>query len=168
MDPLNRSSVNLSETGQGVTPQVVDVDDADVQDLLTRHFRLMRSLSPAESCHVMETSDLKGAGAHVFGLRSDGALLAIAALTTLAPGHGELKSMHTRDTARGRGIGQSMLAHVLQFAQTEGLARVSLETGSADHFAPARLLYEKAGFEYCPPFGTYVEDPLSVFMTRAV
>jgi putative acetyltransferase len=33
-------------------------------------------------------------------------------------------------------------------------------------FEPARRLYESFGFSYGPPFGSYREDPNSVFMTR--
>ena len=32
-------------------------------------------------------------------------------------------------------------------------------------FAPARALYERAGFRICGPFAAYVEDPNSVYMT---
>ena len=35
-------------------------------------------------------------------------------------------------------------------------------------FEAARRLYESFGFTYCPPFGDYVEDPHSVFMTKAL
>ena len=49
-----------------------------------------------------------------------------------------------------------------------GFARLSLETGSMKAFEPAQRLYESFGFAYCPPFGDYVEDPNSVFMTRAL
>jgi putative acetyltransferase len=34
-----------------------------------------------------------------------------------------------------------------------------------EFFAPARRLYAAAGFVPCAPFGAYVEDPNSVFMT---
>ena len=44
-------------------------------------------------------------------------------------------------------------------------ARLSLETGSQREFEPARRLYEGFGFDHCPPFEGYVEDPHSVFMT---
>jgi putative acetyltransferase len=33
-------------------------------------------------------------------------------------------------------------------------------------FEPARKLYASFGFELCGPFGKYVEDPNTVFMTR--
>ena len=32
-------------------------------------------------------------------------------------------------------------------------------------FGPARQLYAAYGFTYCEPFGDYVNDPNSVFMT---
>ena len=43
-----------------------------------------------------------------------------------------------------------------------------LETGSREASAAARRLYERAGFSYCAPFGAYVDDPMSVFMTRTL
>lgn len=46
-----------------------------------------------------------------------------------------------------------------------GLSRLSLETSSWSYFAPARELYLKHGFRECQPFGDYVADPNSVFMT---
>jgi putative acetyltransferase len=40
-----------------------------------------------------------------------------------------------------------------------------LETGSMAAFAPARALYSRFGFVTCGPFGDYILDPNSVFMT---
>jgi putative acetyltransferase len=34
-----------------------------------------------------------------------------------------------------------------------------------DAFDPARRLYVSFGFQKCPPFSDYIEDPNSVFMT---
>jgi putative acetyltransferase len=34
-----------------------------------------------------------------------------------------------------------------------------------DAFKPAQRLYESFGFTFCGPFGQYVLDPNSVFMT---
>ncbi|MFM9879644.1 MAG: hypothetical protein ACKVOO_04445 [Burkholderiaceae bacterium] len=47
-----------------------------------------------------------------------------------------------------------------------GYQRLSLETGSAAAFAPARQLYSRYGFTECGPFAGYVLDPYSVFMTK--
>jgi putative acetyltransferase len=45
------------------------------------------------------------------------------------------------------------------------MSRLSLETGSWDYFQPARALYRKHGFVECAPFGRYLPDPNSVFMS---
>lgn len=140
----------------------------DVAELLNRHFEMMQAQTPSESCHVMSADDLFSAGAKVFAARDDTVTLGIAAVKPLDATHGELKSMHTRAEARGRGVGSALVQKILTEASDMGMSRVSLETGSEDPFIPARRLYERYGFDYCPPFGGYVEDPLSVFMTRTL
>ncbi|WP_439124254.1 GNAT family N-acetyltransferase [Marivita sp.] len=140
----------------------------DVAELVNRHFDMMRAQTPSESCHVMSADDLFAAGAHVFALRDDDTMLGIGALKPLSADHGELKSMHTKAEARGRGVGSALVQHILTKGTDLGLLRISLETGSEDPFAPARRLYERHGFTYCAPFGDYVDDPLSVFMTRTL
>ncbi|MBS0126232.1 GNAT family N-acetyltransferase [Thetidibacter halocola] len=141
--------------------------DVQVDALLERHAALMRSLSPAESCHVMTAEALAASGATVHALRdAAGTVMAVGALKPLGDGGVELKSMHTAAETRGRGLGQTLLAHLLRAARQSGATDAWLETGSAPEFAPARTLYERAGFAYCPPFGDYAEDPLSVFMHR--
>lgn len=73
--------------------------------------------------------------------------------------------MRTDPALRGRGLGRTMLAFLLEDAEARGISRVSLETGSAEFFVPARALYSAAGFRECGPFGGYVLDPHSTFMT---
>ncbi|WP_415922014.1 GNAT family N-acetyltransferase [Tateyamaria sp. SN6-1] len=141
---------------------------ADVAALLTRHFDLMRATSPEESCHVMAPDTLLEKGVALYAARDGDAVLGVGALAVIAPDHGELKSMHTAAEARGRGVARAVLAALFEAARARGLTRLSLETGSAPEFAAARALYEAHGFTYCPPFGDYVPDPLSVFMTRTL
>jgi putative acetyltransferase len=88
-----------------------------------------------------------------------------ARLKLLAEDHGEVKSMHTVPSARRKGIGSAMLQHIIAFARSRGISRLSLETGSWDYFQPAVALYRKHGFVECQPFADYLEDPHSVFMT---
>ncbi|MCL6283738.1 GNAT family N-acetyltransferase [Ruegeria sp. 2012CJ41-6] len=145
-----------------------DVRNTDIRALLLRHFALMRDASPEESCHVMQPDALLEAGAVLISARHGDAVLGIGALTEIAPGHGELKSMHTAAEARGRGVARAILQALISEAQDRALQRVSLETGSDPLFAPARALYIAHGFNECPPFGEYREDPLSVFMTRSL
>jgi putative acetyltransferase len=74
--------------------------------------------------------------------------------------------MHTAARHRGKGVGRAILEHILKEAKARGYARISLETGSMEAFAPARALYQRYGFAECPPFGSYKLDPYSTFMTR--
>jgi putative acetyltransferase len=37
-----------------------------------------------------------------------------------------------------------------------------------DDLEPAQKLYASFGFTYCAPFGGYVDDPNSVFMTKSL
>jgi GNAT superfamily N-acetyltransferase len=90
----------------------------------------------------------------------------LGALKTLAPDHGEIKSMHTAESARKTGVGSAMLNQLMAKAREAGMSRVSLETGSWDYFLPARAFYRRHGFAECGPFANYKPDPNSVFMTR--
>jgi len=136
----------------------------DVLALLGEHLTDMYATSPAESVHALDPSALAASGITFWTARdATGALLGCAALKELGPADGELKSMRTTTAARGQGVGAAMLAHVLAAATDRGIRTVHLETGTQDYFAPARRLYERAGFAECPPFADYVLDPHSVF-----
>jgi putative acetyltransferase len=77
----------------------------------------------------------------------------------------EIKSMHTAEAARGRGIGRAMVGHLVSVARDRGMRRVSLETGTMAAFGPARALYASVGFTPCGPFGGYRPSPDNTFMT---
>ena len=101
----------------------------------------------------------------MFSFRAHGILLGIGAIRCLSPDHAEIKSMHTAEAARGRGIGRAMLTHLLEVARTRGFRRVSLETGTTAAFAAARALYHSAGFISCGPFASYQPSDDNLFMT---
>jgi putative acetyltransferase len=74
--------------------------------------------------------------------------------------------MRTATASRGLGVATAVLRHLSGLAAERGYARLSLETGTQDFFAPARRLYARHGFVECPPFGDYAPDPHSTFFTR--
>ena len=76
--------------------------------------------------------------------------------------------MRTASSHRRKGVAKQLLQHILYEAKQRGYTRLSLETGSMNFFTPARALYASFGFENCPPFSDYIEDPNSVFMTKAL
>jgi putative acetyltransferase len=144
---------------------VEDPNAADVRALLERHLAFARETTPPEHVHALGTQAWTEPGLTFYGARRDGLLMGVGAIRRLDETHAELKSMHTRAEARGQGVGQAVLAHLMRVAGEQGYQRVSLETGTMDAFAAARALYRKAGFEPCPPFGQYTLNPYSVCMT---
>jgi NADPH:quinone reductase-like Zn-dependent oxidoreductase/GNAT superfamily N-acetyltransferase len=140
----------------------------DVRGLLERHLAFARAQAPPEDTHALDLDGLLDPAVMFFSFRQNGELLAIGALKHLDDDHAEVKSMHTAESARGRGIGRAMLEHLISVARDRGYRRVSLETGAMPAFAPARALYASAGFQAAGPFGDYGSSPNSAYMTLAL
>lgn len=140
----------------------------DLALLFQRHTADMHFDTPPESIHMMDASGLDVPEVSFFVMRLDGIPVAMGAFKRIGPDHAEIKSMHVLIENRGQGLSRRMLTHLMQEARAAGISRLSLETGSQEMFRPARVLYERAGFTECPPFGDYVLDPMSVFMTHTL
>lgn len=144
------------------------LDDPRVVALLQAHLTRARAETAPGSAHALDLTGLRAPDVTFWSAWEGDILAAVGALKQLSPDHGEVKSMHTAESMRGRGIGSAMLRHIVAAARARGMSRLSLETGSWDYFAPARTLYARHGFVACGPFGDYREDPNSVFMTRGL
>ena len=157
----------------------IELDDPtrwDVHQLLSEHLADMFATSPAESVHALGHSALSEPSITFWTARENGELLGCGALKGLdspddparvtPPHYGEIKSMRTTASARGRGIATLMLRRIVDEARHRGYQRICLETGTEEYFAPARRLYVRNGFTECPPFADYTLDPNSVFMER--
>jgi putative acetyltransferase len=145
-----------------------DLQGAAIIAFLESHVTQLRSLSPPESTHALDLEGLRSPAVRFWSATDDGEVVGCAALKTLDPTHAELKSMRTAPERTRQGIASRLVRHVLDEARAAGFARISLETGLEDFFAPARMLYARHGFAYCEPFADYRPDPLSVFMTRSL
>jgi putative acetyltransferase len=139
---------------------------ADLALLMARHTADMHADTPPNSIHMMDAGALAGPGIRFFVLRQSSVPVTMGAYKLIEAAHAEIKSMHVLAEHRGRGLSRRMLDHLMTAARNDGIARLSLETGSQAMFAPARALYAKAGFVECPPFVGYALDPNSVYMTK--
>jgi putative acetyltransferase len=142
-----------------------DLSRPAIHALLEEHLRSMHSLSPPESVHALDLERLRAPGITFWSAWDGDVLLGCGALSELDARHGEVKSMRTPDALRRRGAGRALLQHIIDEARSRGYTRLSLETGSMAAFEPAHRLYESAGFVRTGPFGSYTDDPNSVFMT---
>jgi len=154
-----------------VDPGQIAADDPrrpDIRALLTRHRAVMLAQTPPEHAYALDAAGLLDPAVTLYSYRQDGTLLGIGAIKQLDPQHAEIKSMHTAEAVRGRGIGRAMLTHLLGVARVRGLRRVSLETGTSQAFAAARALYDRAGFVPCGPFSDYQPSDDNCFMTLSL
>jgi len=145
--------------------RVDDLTGPEIVALLSEHLESMYSHSPPESVHALPIEKLREPDITFFSVWESGELMGCGALKELDPQHGEIKSMRTVSKHLRKGVGRAVLQHMIEEGKRRGYTRMSLETGSMAAFEPARKMYERVGFNYCPPFADYIEDPNSVFMT---
>jgi putative acetyltransferase len=142
-----------------------DLSSERVHALLEEHLRDMRAWSPPGSVHALDLDALRGPGMSFWTVWEGEDLLGCGALMQHTADHAEIKSMRSALAHRGKGAGVAMLAYIIEESRRRGYARLSLETGSAEPFAPSRALYARFGFRECGPFADYAPDPHSVFLT---
>jgi putative acetyltransferase len=71
----------------------------------------------------------------------------------LFPDFAEVKRMYVRETARGQGVADAILARIEQEVRSAGLSLLRLETGTRQ--IAAMRLYARMGFRECAAFGAY-------------
>jgi putative acetyltransferase len=145
-----------------------DLSDQRIIALLRYHFDKCHEVTPKCSAHVFSVEQLAAPEIDFWAAWDSEALLGVGAMKPLDQTHGEVKSMHTAETARRLGVGSAVLRHIIETSRGRGLTRLSLETGSFAFFEPAVALYRAHGFIDCPPFGDYRPDPNSLFLTLAL
>ncbi|MDR6610919.1 GNAT family N-acetyltransferase [Leifsonia sp. 1010] len=149
----------------------------EVEELLRLSDEFAFALYPAESCYLLDVSELERPGVTVFVARVDGRALGIAALVVDgaegADGSGsdafaraELKRMFVHEDARGQGLARRLLGAIESAAEEAGIAELRLETGPLQHAAIA--LYERSGYVRIPNFGAYADDPWSVCYAKSL
>ena len=136
---------------------------ADVEALLRESRAMMAGLYPPESCHGLDLGAYERAEVTLFVAREKGVAVGCGAFQLHGDGTAEVKSMFVAPDARGRGVGRAVL-EAIEAAVRGRVSALRLETGVKQ--LPAIRLYEAAGFARRGPFGSYRDDPLSVFMEK--
>ena len=145
--------------------EVDDLSRPQVHALLEEHLSNMHELSPPEQVFALDLNKLRAPGITFWTVWEGDLLLGCGALKELSSRHGEVKSMRTPKALRGQGAGRAVLARIIAVARERGYQTLSLETGSHAAFQPAQKLYQSFGFSYSGPFGSYLANPHSVFMS---
>lgn len=140
-----------------------DFEDARLQALLTLHLEGMHRHTPACGVHALDLTGLQAPGVTLYTLWHDEALLGMGALRRHPGDLAEIKSMRTHPDHLGKGVGRTILEHLIAEARRQGCHRLSLETGSGPGFDAALNLYGTRGFRKGEAFGGYAASDFNQF-----
>lgn len=145
-----------------------DLGDPRVADLIAFHIRTVLDHTMPGTAHPLGIDHLKKDGVTFWTAWIDDELAAMGALKEVEPSHGEIKSFHTVEAFRRRGIGSALLNVIITEARQRGMKRLSLETGRLPYFQPAIALYRAHQFVDYVPFGHYKFDPENIWLSRLI
>jgi len=147
------------------TPIVAErPDTVDATSLIRELDGYLALLYPPQSRHGLPVEQLLHEAVAFFVTRHDGMPAGCGGVKLFGTAYGEIKRMYVRPQFRGLGLGKLMLQHLADYARQQGVTVLRLETGI--YQSEAIGLYERCGFRRIPPFGTYQEDPLSLFYEK--
>ena len=92
-------------------------NDAQVNDLLVKHFIELRLVSPEGSAHVLDIEGLKDLSIKFWSLWEKDELMGCGALKFLDNNHGEFKSIRLSDKFRKKGNGIKIINHLIDEAK---------------------------------------------------
>jgi putative acetyltransferase len=147
-----------------ITVQIVDPVSPEVVTLIERLDEFLTGLYPAESNHLLSVASLRQPKVTFLIASVDGKAVGCGALVKQNGAYAELKRIFVVPEFRGLKIGNRLLHELESLARAAGLQVVRLETGISQ--LEALRLFENAGYQRRGPFGSYPEDPWSVFMEK--
>lgn len=141
-------------------------DQPDVIALIADLDAYQDALYPPESRHALDLSSLKQDNVRFFVARNATGQAVGCGAVVLGDAWGEIKRMYVSPACRGQGVARRLLMALEAAAAQAGCRMLMLETGP---YQPQALgLYAALGYERRGPFGSYRDDPLSVFMHKTI
>jgi ribosomal protein S18 acetylase RimI-like enzyme len=154
------------ETSGSYTIGPGDPEEPSVAGMLRHSEEYVHELYPPESVHMLPVGELGSPSVRFLVARAteSGNPLGCGAVVLHSDGSGEVKRMYVDACARRQGVGAGVLTALERVARAEGIRTMRLETGTAQPEAIA--LYRTFGYTERGPFGSYEEDPLSIYMEK--
>jgi putative acetyltransferase len=141
-------------------------DQPEVIALIAELDAYQDTLYPPESRHALDLESLKRANVLFFVARDDQRQAVGCGAVVLHAAYGEIKRLYVSPRCRGQGIARGLLRALESASADADCKLLKLETGP---FQPEALgLYASLGYERRGPYGHYADDPLSVFMQKAL
>ncbi|WP_394193953.1 GNAT family N-acetyltransferase [Pseudoalteromonas atlantica] len=146
--------------------QLVDLNpnDQDVINVFTDIDRLICSLYPVATAQSLTLEELSLDNVYAIGLKNEDGIVACGAIVMQfdTPPYGEIRRLYVKPSYRGKGLSRRIMQILLHHAGEEQIPLIRLETGPKQKKSIS--LYENLGFQSCGPFGSYSENPQSLFM----
>lgn len=148
-------TITLESPRQDGVVRLLELSDAYAQ-----------SLYPPESNHLVDLSTLEKPTVSFFVARNGDEVVGCCALVEAGDGTAEIKRMFVDPEARGLKVASKLMNALEELAGEKQLTAVQLETGI---YQPEAIgLYRKYGYIEIEPFGSYLPDPLSLFMEKRI
>ena len=146
--------------------QAISPDDEQVKRMIAQSDELMASLYPPESNHMEASEELKKPNVLFVGAHRGEALVGCGAVKIITDDgtYGEIKRVFVSPEHRGEGISIAIMNYLENHLLKTEVKFARLETGVKQ--IAALVLYRKLGYVERSPFGSYCEDPLSIFMEK--
>jgi putative acetyltransferase len=141
-------------------------DSADASLLIAELEAHLATIYPPENRHGFSVEKLLAQAVAFFVLRHNEVPAGCGGIQLFGTEYAELKRMFVRPQFRGLGLGKKLLDHLADHARTHGVSLLRLETGI--YQTAAIGLYERMGFQRVPPFGAYLNSPLSVCYEKRI
>lgn len=144
----------------------VFADEPAARKLMDELDAIMLSFYPREHMYGLHPNEERDPFLHFFIIEQGDKTVGCGALRVLDDKYGELKRMYVRPDYRGRGFGRQLIRHLEQTARTLGVTCMRLETGPEQ--IEALALYRSEGYTDIPPYGEYIDSPVSVCMEKVL
>lgn len=140
--------------------------DSAVVALLEQSDAFYAALYPAESNHLDSVAELSASHVVFLGCWSGPELVGCGAIKWMRDDgdYAEIKRLFVKPRFRGQGLSRRLMAVLEDTARQHAMPVIRLETGTRQPEALA--LYRSLGYRTRGPFGSYLPDPLSVFMEK--
>lgn len=148
-----------------VTVGKLDARSAAALELVEALDRYLLEKYPPESNHLDSIDELSQAHVHFLGA-FEGARVVGCGAVKLLDGYAEIKRIYVAPEKRGTSTASMLLSELENIARSASLRTVRLETGTRQ--PEALRFFGNCGYARIARFGSYPDDPLSVFMEKTL
>ena len=147
-----------------VTVKALDPGSALAAALIAKLDAYLLDLYPVESNYLDSREQLGRPHVHFLGAFENGCPLGCGAVKLMDDGYAEIKRIFVDPACRGKGLARRILLALEDIARCAGYDILRLETGA---YQPEALrMFENSGYARTGRYGSYPDDPLSVFMKK--